>query len=580
MFAIFMSFYFCALWCLKEQAIQLTQLLVLIIAQQCVYAVAYYTLGLRQFHSPGFGPRAVGTFDNPSHLYPLCLVGIPISLILAEMEVARSWRWFWRGITTMMLLVLTLTYTRAGWVACGVSLGYLALSTYSLFSRRKNTRRVLIGLALILLTGAIFVRTKGRVAGNPDDRSFWGRITIWGTAVQIIADHPLLGNGLNTYPQKQKEHMTKRLEHFNPMNQEAKNLYLNLTAELGLVGLTLFCLVTLRYYQLYRFIICTFPPSSEIYKIAIGIHAALIGIAVAGLVDTPILHHARAATTFSIACLLGILCSLVKHAFPTPTPDAATLQKRRQRFWRGVGIVTAILILPLAYLLWHITIGVKEALAAFPKVHELANRSLKSSSLVRLKEIAPVMRDAVVASEDGYFYFHHGVDWLALHRALRHNIRAIRIKQGGSTITMQLARYLFLSRERTLSRKVAEILVALEMEKVLSKERILELYLNKARFGMGEGGILSASRNYFGKHPKDLTLAEAAFLAGVLPEPPFEHKRVTPSLVWRCQQRAFKRLQSFFPTQYPKEAIEMAQKIPLRFAWGMVVKPLPGGVNK
>lgn len=72
----------------------------------------------------------------------------------------------------MMLLVLVLTYTRAGWVACGVSLGYLALSTYSLLSKQKNTRRVLIVLTLILLTGAIFVRTKGRVAGNPDDRSF------------------------------------------------------------------------------------------------------------------------------------------------------------------------------------------------------------------------------------------------------------------------------------------------------------------------------------------------------------------------------------------------------------------------
>jgi hypothetical protein len=74
MFATFMSFYFCALWCLKEQAIRLTQLLILLIAQQCVYAVVYHTLGLRQFHSPGFGPRAVGTFDNPSHLYPPCIL--------------------------------------------------------------------------------------------------------------------------------------------------------------------------------------------------------------------------------------------------------------------------------------------------------------------------------------------------------------------------------------------------------------------------------------------------------------------------------------------------------------------------
>ena len=82
-------------------------------------------------------------------------------------------------------------------------------------------------------------------------------------------------------------------------------------------------------------------------------------------------------------------------------------------------------------------------------------------------------------------YQHRGVDWQALHRALRVNIRNLAFKQGGSTITMQTARYLFVGREKTLSRKVAEILLALEMEKHLSKERILELYLNSARFGWG-----------------------------------------------------------------------------------------------
>ncbi len=84
-----------------------------------------------------------------------------------------------------------------------------------------------------------------------------------------------------------------------PLNVEAKNLYLHLAAELGLIGLAVFCWVAWRYYQLFRFVIGTFPPSSDLYKITIGIHAALIGIAVAGLADTPVLHHTRSAATFA-----------------------------------------------------------------------------------------------------------------------------------------------------------------------------------------------------------------------------------------------------------------------------------------
>ena len=572
-FVIFMSFYFCALWCLKEQAIQLTQLLILVIAQQCVYAVVYHTLGLRQFHSPGFGPRAVGTFDNPSHLYPLCLIGIPISLVFAEMEVARSWKWFWRGIATIMLLALMLTYTRAGWIACGVSLGYLALSAYSPLSSRKNTRWMMIGLALILLIGAIFVRTKGRVAGNPDDRSFWGRIAIWETALKVIADHPILGNGLNTYFQKQSEHMTLNLQRFNPMNTEPKNLYLHITAEFGLTGLVIFLFLIRRYLQLYRFVIQTFPPSDDAYAVVIGIHASLLSVFVAGFFDTPVLHFTRSASSFAVACLLGVLCSLVNQTNPAPIFDGVEIRRRKRRFRQIIAVGLIVLLPIVVYLLWLLGDGIKRAQEALPQVQHFAKHYPKNASFIRLKDISEDMVYAVVASEDGFFYSHHGVDWLALHRALRKNLRAMSFVQGGSTITMQVARYVFLSRERTISRKIAEIILALKMERYLSKERILELYLNTARFGMGQDGILAAARNYFGKHPKDLTLSEAAFLAGVLPEPPFDRRKVTPEFVWRCQRRALERLCAFFPHKYPLEVLEKAQKTPLRLRWGQVITP-------
>lgn len=567
-----LSFFFLILFFVsdKKVLVMLIKLLVVIIGIQCLYAIVYYMLDINQFYTPHFGRRSGGTVGL-ADLYPLCLVGLPLSLSLTTLE--PRWRWFWWIIGVDILLALTFTYTRSGWIAFAISATYLALSSRSPLRSQRWEPWLLIALAVAVFLGTAFVRTGGKLMGNPDDRSFWGRFAIWQTAIRVILDHPILGSGLNTYPQKQREHMTNWLAHFNPMNVEAKNLYLTLAAELGLIGLGLFFWVAWRYWQLYRFVLQTFPLSSEVYKIAVGLHAALIGIAVAGLADTPILHRTRPAATFVVVCLLGTLCSLVHQTFPDPVPDEATLKEHQRRFWRWVGFIAASLSIPFAYLSWNITKGVREALSMFPKVHEVAGRSPRLPSFVRLKDIPSFVRDAVIASEDGHFYFHHGVDWLALHRALRNNIRSLRIRQGGSTITMQVARYLFLSRERTLPRKVAEILLALEMEKVLPKDRILELYLNTARFGMGEDGIFAAAQNYFGKNPKALTLAEAAFLAGVLPEPPFERSQITPEFVRRCQRRTFERLQMLFPTQYPLTVIREAQRQPLRFAWGAVINP-------
>ena len=296
---------------------------------------------------------------------------------------------------------------------------------------------------------------------------------------------------------------------------------------------------------------------------------------------TPHNHQTpRPASSFTVACLLGILCALVKQANLVTAFDEIEIQRRKKKLWRIIAVGFTVLLPIALYLLWLLGAGIKRAQGALPQIQRLAKHYPKNSSFVRLKDIAEDMVYAVIASEDGFFYSHRGVDWLALHRALRKNLRAMSFVQGGSTITMQVARYVFLSRERTLSRKIAEIILALQMERYLSKERILELYLNTARFGMGQDGILAAACNYFGKHPKDLTLSETAFLAGVLPEPPFDRREVTPEFVWRCQRSAFERLHAFFPHKYPSEVLERAQKAPLRFKWGQVITPSAGGTGK
>ncbi|MFQ5509468.1 MAG: penicillin-binding protein 1A [Leptospirillia bacterium] len=131
---------------------------------------------------------------------------------------------------------------------------------------------------------------------------------------------------------------------------------------------------------------------------------------------------------------------------------------------------------------------------------------------------------AVLAVEDSRFYSHIGIDLVRIGGAVVKNLTRGGLREGGSTITQQLARTLFLSREKTFTRKFKEALLALKMESLLSKDRILELYLNEIYLGNGAYGMQSAARGYFGKNVSDITLPEAGFLAG-LPKAP---SRYTP----------------------------------------------------
>ena len=135
-----------------------------------------------------------------------------------------------------------------------------------------------------------------------------------------------------------------------------------------------------------------------------------------------------------------------------------------------------------------------------------------------IAQIPKVMRDAVLAIEDARFYDHGGVDYKGMLRAVRANLGEAR-GQGASTITMQVARNFYLSSERTYTRKIYEILLTLKIESQLSKDEILELYMNQIYLGQRAYGFASASEIYFGKPLADITLAEAAMLAG-LPKAP------------------------------------------------------------
>ncbi len=221
-----------------------------------------------------------------------------------------------------------------------------------------------------------------------------------------------------------------------------------------------------------------------------------------------------------------------------PVQDTTSAPRRSLpvRLLRGFGIgviVTSLLALPLVVVagLWlaQVLAEIEPQLrlirtdASFVvKASDgtvLGYESVYQGSNLQAHEIPPVVRDAVIAIEDRRFYDHGGIDYRGILRAGLANMRAGAIVQGGSTITQQLAKLLFLTSERTWERKVQETVLALWLEHHLSKDEILTRYLNTAYFGAGAYGIDAAAHRYFNSAVQDLTLAEAAMLAGMVRAP-------------------------------------------------------------
>jgi len=155
----------------------------------------------------------------------------------------------------------------------------------------------------------------------------------------------------------------------------------------------------------------------------------------------------------------------------------------------------------------------------------LTTRGEMHGALVTLKDLPPFLPKAFIAIEDRRFYRHYGLDPIGLVRAATANVMRRSVSQGGSTITQQLAKNLFLTQERTLWRKMQEVVLALWLERKFTKTEILELYLNRVYFGAGAYGVDAAAQRYFGKPARQVKVAEAAMLAGLVKSP----SRLAPS---------------------------------------------------
>ena len=150
--------------------------------------------------------------------------------------------------------------------------------------------------------------------------------------------------------------------------------------------------------------------------------------------------------------------------------------------------------------------------------------------------------NAVVAVEDHRFYDHGPIDFIAIGRAIWVNVTSFELREGGSTITQQLAKNVMLSQDETATRKLGEIVAAFDIEKNYSKDDILALYVNTCYFGEGYYGIYDASMGYYNKEPKDLTLDEATMLAGVPNAPSVYAPTVNPDLAKKRQEHVLNKM--------------------------------------
>lgn len=207
-----------------------------------------------------------------------------------------------------------------------------------------------------------------------------------------------------------------------------------------------------------------------------------------------------------------------------PKPFASFLRTVRLLFWGLVGLFLAFHVMVVALLYIWQTKPITNSM--FMIVHRASTLSGVKQTWVEYDQIAKSAKQAVIASEDASFVKHSGFDWQGIADAIKRNQQTGDISAGGSTISQQLAKNLFLISKRSYIRKAEEALITVIIERMWTKERILTAYLNVVEFGHGIYGIEQASRHYFNKSAKDLSKRESALLISMLPNPKYYEKNL------------------------------------------------------
>lgn len=195
-----------------------------------------------------------------------------------------------------------------------------------------------------------------------------------------------------------------------------------------------------------------------------------------------------------------------------------------------IGISIGLLLIGKGYDMY------KEAIQETPleeKVEEIKSKA----NYTKISELPQMYLDAVISVEDHRFYKHSGIDVIAIGRALINDIKAMDFVEGGSTITQQIAKNEYFTQEKRITRKIAEVFMAFEIEKKYSKNEILELYINTIYFGNGYYNIKDACEGYFGKSPNEMTEGECIMLAGIPNAPSVYNPKENPKLAKERQKQ-------------------------------------------
>ena len=206
------------------------------------------------------------------------------------------------------------------------------------------------------------------------------------------------------------------------------------------------------------------------------------------------------------------------------------------KIFKKIIIVITILLLVLFSIFFFIGFGYYSDRLKEKPLFDRINEITSKEHFVKFDDLNKNYINAVIAVEDHRYFDHGAVDFLSIFRAIFTNLKDGDFEQGGSTITQQVAKNVIFTQERSLNRKLGELFAASDLEKNYSKNEIFALYVNTAYFGNGYYGIYDASKGYYNKEPKDLTLYEATMLAGVPNAPSLYAPTVNPELAKQRQK--------------------------------------------
>lgn len=180
----------------------------------------------------------------------------------------------------------------------------------------------------------------------------------------------------------------------------------------------------------------------------------------------------------------------------------------------------------------------------------------QKENYTKIEEVPQIYIEAIISVEDHRFYKHNGIDIIAIGRAFVNDVKAMKFVEGGSTITQQLAKNIYFTQEKKITRKIAEMFMAFEMEKNYEKDEILELYLNTSYYGNGYNTLKEASKGYFNKELKELTDYECILLAGIPNAPSVYAPNINPDLAEKRQKQVMEKM-----IEYKYLTVQEANKI-------------------